>query len=91
MNPRTGPALAAALREALPDWTITVGCRASFQAGTIVRLTSPDGRLLLLTSRERRHVSGRDIEFYQPARPEHQGPAGFTRLVSDIRTAAESP
>jgi len=87
-NPKTGPALARALSDALPGWTIEVGCRASFGAGTIVRVLTPDGRLMLLTSRGRREIIGGPIGFYQDARPEHQGAEGFARLVADLRDAA---
>ena len=87
-NPKTGPALARALSDALPGWTIEVGCRAAFAAGTVVRIQTPDGRLMLLASRGRREITGGPISFYQDARPEHQGAEGFARLVADLRDAA---
>lgn len=87
-NPKSGPQLARALADALPGWTVEVGCRAAFAAGTVVRIQTPDGRLMLLASRERREIIGGPINFYQDARPEHQGAAGFVRLVEDMRAAA---
>jgi hypothetical protein len=91
-NPRTGPELVPALGDALPGWNVELGCRAEEGAGTIVRVSTADGRLALITSRQRREVRRRNgTSEYQPARPEHQGERGFRRLVEDLRASAATP